>query len=438
MTTIGTRRRFGGVLLLVAGVALGWSVTALWHGGDESSPADAPAEDEDAAPELEPGDLLVTVTTGDAAFGELAIVVAAAGVVRAAPSAEQTLGTRAGGRVLATHAEQGQFVHAGDVLLSLDPVPLRGAVAQARASLAQATDALAEFETWGRSRQQLEAEAAVRRAVSQQELLEAQAARILALHDEGLSSDKALAEAKQAAAQARSDRELAERAASDFRDFSGELQHATLLAARDGEQAAVDETERQLAEADVRTPVDGQLLTFLARAGQRLEAGQPFAELLAAKGRLVAFAVTPAAARELQPGARATWVDAQGAAASGTLQSVGGDIDPSTGQLVALVAPDAGSSSDPPGMAVRGELELRRLNESILVPERAVLRAGDVQVVVLADGDRARRVPVTVTGRHAGLAAVVGDVHVGDRVIVEGGYNLPDGAHIVAHPVSGP
>jgi RND family efflux transporter MFP subunit len=358
--------------------------------------------------------------------------------VRAAPAAERTLATRAGGRVLATHVTDGQTVRAGDALLSLDPAPLRGAVAQSRAALAQAVDALAEYDRTGRTRQQLELDAAVQRATSQQALLDAQVARLESLHGEGLSSDRALAESKQAASQARADKELAAAAVASFHDVSAELQHSTLLAARDGAQAAADEAERQLAEAEPTAPADGQVISFRARAGQLLQPGEAFGELLASEGRLVAFAVTAAAARELRPGARATWLDAQGHPAAGALQSVGGDVDAATGMVLALVAPDAAADADRPGLAVRGELELLRLHDAVLVPDAAVLRAHDAQVVVLAVGDRARTVPVTVAGRHGGLVAVQGDVHAGDRVLIDGGYNLPDGARIVASSAAHP
>ena len=84
-----------------------------------------------------------------------------------------------------------------------------------------------------------------------------------------------------------------------------------------------------------------------------------------------------------------------------------------------------------PGARVFGEIELRRLSGVILVPERAVLRAADVQVVVLARDGKALVVQVQVLGRHAGLAAIAGSVHEHDSVIVDGGYNLPDGASVV-------
>ena len=69
------------------------------------------------------------------------------------------------------------------------------------------------------------------------------------------------------------------------------------------------------------------------------------------------------------------------------------------------------------------------------MPESALVRSADRTVVVTVDaGDIAHVVPVEVLGRSAGRVAVAGEVHAGDRVIVDGAFNLPDGAHVVAEP----
>ena len=51
--------------------------------------------------------------------------------------------------------------------------------------------------------------------------------------------------------------------------------------------------------------------------------------------------------------------------------------------------------------------------------------------MVTADGGVSHVHKVTVLGRKDGLAAVEGDLLDGQKVIVDGGYNLPNGAHVV-------
>src|SRR6185436_2594726 len=85
--------------------------------------------------------------------------------------------------------------------------------------------------------------------------------------------------------------------------------------------------------------------------------------------------------------------------------------------------------SPQPGLVVRGEIESRRLTGAVLVPSHAIVRAEDEPTLVLVGDDGiAKRVEVEILGRHGDVAAVKGDVKDGDRVVVEGGYNLPDGA----------
>lgn len=428
-----TRKKtiIGGFLLAVAGIAIGWSVRALAFPAAEEG-EESRGGDEEAAPAIAPQDMSVRVMTAPVTQGELAIVELAPGIVKAAPAAERSLSSRAGGRVREVFATGGQHVKQGELLLRFETEPLEAALAQARAQLAQSENQLAEFERIGRDRQSIELQSELKRAVSALELGEAQLARLTPLHDEGLVSDRAFAEARQVTEQARSSRQLAERATTAFQTNGSQLQQATLAAAVDAAQANLHEAERILAETELRAPADGQLTAFAARRGERLEAGAAIGKLLVSQQRVISFTLTAKVAAELAPGARATWRDASGVQRSGTLTSLAAEIEPESGTLEALVAPDPEVPESPPGLSVLGELELRRLNGVVLVPERAIVRAHDTQVVVLATpASTARIVPVKVLGRHDGLAAIEGDVHAGERVIIDGGYNLPDGAHVL-------
>jgi membrane fusion protein (multidrug efflux system) len=86
------------------------------------------------------------------------------------------------------------------------------------------------------------------------------------------------------------------------------------------------------------------------------------------------------------------------------------------------------------GLFVRGEIELQRIAGVVLVPESSISRADDKQVVVLARDGKARVVPVEVLGRHGGFAGVRGEIQPGNHVVVDGGYNLPDGAGLLETP----
>lgn len=427
------------VLLAVAAASIGWSVRALVFPAAAGS--DEHAGDEDpAAPEIAADKMLVRVTTAEVRVGDLPLVVSVPGVVRAAPAAERVLSSRASGRVLATFASNGQRVKRGELLLRFETAPLEAALAQTRFALAQAENQLAEFEGTGRDRQKIELEAAAKRAASARKLAEEQRARLEPLHADGLVSDKAVSEAEQALEQARTELEIAERAASSFQSSAAELQHATLVAARSSAEVSLHEAQVVLEEAELHAPSDGQITAFVARAGEKLEPGATLGVLLASERRVIAFSLTANAAARLSPGAKASWEAAGGARLTGTLASIAGAVDPASGLVEALVVPADGSPPEPPGLCVRGELEVQRLTQVALVPESALIRAHESEIVVLATPEgRARIAKVKLLGRHAGLAAIEGAVRAGERVIVDGGYNLPDGARIVESvSLSGP
>jgi RND family efflux transporter MFP subunit len=418
-----------GILIALACLAIGWSVRAFVF---PSATAESGGDDEEAAPFIAPAQMSVRVTTAQVTTGNLSVVVVAAGMVTAAPDAERTLSSRASGRVEQVFAREGEVVERGRVLVTFESGPLEAASAQARAALAQADSQLAEFDKTGRDRQTSELEAAAARAKSARALADAQLSRMEGLQADGLVSDKALADAKQSAEQARADEKLANAAVSGFETTNAELQHANLVAARAAAEANVRDAERVLSEIQVRAPADGRITSISARAGEKLDAGATLGRMLVTDARIVRFSVAASAAQDVAVGARATWDDAGGTERSGRVVRTGDEVDPASGLVDAFVEPEAGTPISTPGVMVRGEVELHRLENVLLVPERAIVRSKDKQTVVLANADGAARiVAVKVLGRHAGLAAVEGELHPGDRVILDGAYNLPDGAHVV-------
>lgn len=80
-----------------------------------------------------------------------------------------------------------------------------------------------------------------------------------------------------------------------------------------------------------------------------------------------------------------------------------------------------------PGSTVRGLVELQRRDRVLSVPRAAILRNGDKTSVFVTDGKTARRVDVS-TGQDDGTRIEVLDgLKAGDRVVVEGNYELEDG-----------
>ncbi|MDZ4774920.1 MAG: efflux RND transporter periplasmic adaptor subunit [Planctomycetota bacterium] len=421
-----------GTLLLLVGAAFGWGAHSLVAPAADAE-ADAEAYESDDA-EAARISTLVRVSTVSATVGDLTVVKPVAGTVRIDTSADHPITSRASGRVLETHASEGQRVKQNEVLLRFDEQPLRAALAQSSSVLAQATNALAEFEGSGRENRARELESTLRRAEAQITLLEAQEARLEPLHRDGLVADRALEEARQAATQARADRALAEASVTAFAKNGAELQQATLVSTRDAASANVAEAQRILEEASVRAPCDGQVAEFTARVGASLAAGDVFARIFADDARIVVFGVGPDDLHDVLIGARATWEGTEHEFQAGNIVRISNAIDPASSLFDVFVAPAPDVHPALVGLHVLGEIEVQRIENALLVPETAILRSGDRQTVVIAEVGIAKVVPVEILGRHAGRVAIRGAVVAGAHVIVDGGYNLPDGAGIVETP----
>ncbi len=418
------------VLLLVAiGGVVGWAFREAWtdwRDGEDGS-HDSASQD-DAADEPEPE---VAVTTAAATAGSLPVTIDVVGEVRASPTALRPITSRASGRIAEVLARPGERVASGAPLVRFDRAPLALAVARARASAAAAHNALAEFDRGGRDQHEAEFASAENKARARLSVAEDQVARLAPLAKDGLVSEAALVTARGEIATAKADLDAAARSLAAWRASSSELGRATLAAAAGVADAEVADAEEILRSADVTAPTNGQLVDLRVHAGDSCDAGAVLATILLPEGRVVAFDVPPGCAPSIACGARAHVMRPDGRAIDACVASISTQAEADTGLVEVIVDP---ASPDPtliPGVIVRGEIEVSRIDSAVLVPEAALIAAGGAVNVVRKDEQGlSHAVPVEVPGRHGGLAAVRGAVAPGDRVVTDGGYNLPDGTHL--------
>jgi RND family efflux transporter MFP subunit len=332
--------------------------------------------------------------------------------------------------VSAVHGASGQEVHAGDVLVEFERAPLEAAKASADAELRSAELALESFDAEN-ARKQLELESAVQRSEAESKLAAGRVERLSALVADGLVAPKALEEARNGSAQSARELQLAQQARQSWTQKGAELEHATRAAALEVRRAAQREAQALLDAALLKAPADGQLGRFELREGDRIEPGASAGTLLAHAGRELVCGVLASDLPAVHAGLEAHWAEAGSRARSGHVLATGGALDAATGTVEVRIAPDAGAQ-ELPGEIVRGEIVLENLAGVLLVPQAALVRAhGQSAVVLVGEGGIAHVVTVEVLARHAQLAAVHGELHAGDAVIVEGAYNLPEGARTV-------
>jgi HlyD family secretion protein len=184
------------------------------------------------------------------------------------------LGFKVSGRITRLMADEGQRVEEGEVLGSLEKSYFEDSLAQARAQLSQAAAILAKLEAGNRPEEIGQAEAAV--AERETTLVNAQQTLARAKHllqnsagtqkayDDALSASR---EAEARLNSARQDLKL-QQAGSRKEDIDAARAQ---LAER---AAAVTTAERQLADADLKVPSPGVVLSRVREVGAIVNAGE--------------------------------------------------------------------------------------------------------------------------------------------------------------------
>ena len=316
-----------------------------------------------------------TVTVQAAALRNLPRTITASGTISAWE--EVPVGAETGGlTATAVHVDEGRYVRQGQPLVQLNDALLRAQLRQQQAAV-QTAEANADRD-----------QAALERA---QELKE-----------RGFLSQASL------------DTALANKRSSD----------ANLAAAR----AALSETQTRLAQATIRAPVSGLVISHNVTRGQIVSPGTELFRIVR-DGRLELDAQVPETDLGLvRSGQSAVISSDQVGETTGTVRIVTPEVDPQTRLGVARISL-AGGGGFRPGMFARARIDAGA-NPSVTVPTAAVLyRENHPGVYILDNQSRARFRPVTIQSRSREWTAVDG-VEAGARVIVQGAGFLGEGDRV--------
>jgi RND family efflux transporter MFP subunit len=328
------------------------------------------AADADEDTEDAPSDAPVTIETAAVSAAEVARTVVAFGNVIADPAATDVIALPRAGVIAALLVRTGERVAAGQALLEVETA------AAPRLQYDQALAALHFAQT--------------------------QLAAVQRLFDQQLATRDQLAQAQ---------RDLAD--------------------ARSAEQS-LKTIGANAASSTVRAPHAGIVAQLNVSAGDRPAADAPIMQLATAAGLMVRLGVEPATARQLQPGAvaRLTALFDDGIEFDAPVRTVTAMLNPTT-QLVdvVLAIPEQRISMLALGGPIRGVFEVEPV-AAWLVPRSAVLRDDSGDYLFVADAGHAHRVDVAILRDRDAQLAVGGALTAQDRVVVEGNYQLSDGAAI--------
>lgn len=372
----------------------------------------------------------VSVSTVAYVRGNLTLAEPFFGAVAAEPASVSTISSRAGGLVLSVLIASGHVVQQGDVILQFDPAPLQAATLTARGALTTARNLFVEFERSGRDRIHAELIAAEAKSANERKQAEADVVRLQQLRADGLVAEKTLSDATFAAQRTALEHELAQRSLRTWRDSGAEFQLDNLKAADAAAAALLQQAEQALAEAVVKAPVHGRVLDLFPRAGDHVEAFAQLGSLLLDNRRIVVFSASAAAAAHLVVGAKLVFADPNGKQRTGRLVRIAARAG--VDGLVEIVGAVDGTDALLPGAHVHGEVETEQLLDVVIVPAAAVLRIDSEDHCICCQQDgTSRKVVVEILGRRGDSVAIKGDVTAAVRVVVDGGYNLPDGTKLL-------
>jgi len=325
----------------------------------------------------------LTVTVQAAALRNLPRTITASGTISAWE--EVPVGAETGGlTATAVYVDEGRYVRQGAPLVQLNDALLKAQLRQQQAAV-QTAEANADRD-----------QAALGRA---QELKE-----------RGFLSQASL------------DTALANKRSSD----------ANLAAAR----ASLSETQTRLAQATIRAPVSGLVISRNVTRGQIVSPGTELFRIVR-DGRLELDAQVPETELALvRAGQSAVISSDQVGETTGTVRIVTPEVDPQTRLGVARISLVGGGFR--PGMFARARIDAGA-NPSVTVPTAAVLyRENKPGVYILDAQSRARFRPVVIQTRAEQWTAVDG-VQPGARVIVQGAGFLGEGDRVrVATPSARP
>jgi multidrug efflux system membrane fusion protein len=370
------------LLVLIAGGGLAYFglVQGPWSAG-------TPAGPRNAAP-------AIPVMASKVARGDIPIELSGLGTVQALNSV--LVRSRVDGQIVKINFSEGKDVHAGDVLVEVDPAPYEAALEQAQANKLKDQALL--------DNARLDLDRATRLA------------KTGATSTQQLDTTKALV--------------------------------AQLDASLKADQAAIDIAQVQVNYSRIRSPIDGRAGTRLIDAGNIVRAAD-------ATGVVTINQVHPifvdfALPADSLPRIRSRWkngdiaVTAQDAngqdLTTGTLSVIDNQINSATGTIHYKAIFDNAEEVLWPGQFVNVRVQLETLRDVIAVPVTAVQYGPDGPYAFIVGSDRKVQKRSIKTGVVNKKSAVIDDgLSAGELVVTEGQYRIETGSLVeVLANVAGP
>jgi multidrug efflux system membrane fusion protein len=364
---------------------------------------------------------VIPVTAAQAVKRPVPVQLRANGTAQAYSSV--TIMSQVDGQIFRVHFSEGQDVHRGDLLFTLDQRPFEAALRQAEANLARD---MAQRE---------QAQANLARDMAQYENAKVEERRYQELFQDGGVSREQYDQAHTAALALQGTIQADQAAVENFK------------AAIQADQAVVENARIQLSYTEIRSPMEGRTGSLLVHAGGTVKARDQASSLVVINQIhpvYVAFSVPEQSLADIRK-YRATGtirVEAliprqEDRPVTGELTFVNNTVDPSTGTIQLKATFGNPDNRFWPGQFLDVVLTLTTIPDAVMIPSQAIQTGQQGSFVFVVKPDQ------TVEARPIVLGRVVDDQTVverglvpGEQVVTEGQIRLVPGARVEIRPAA--
>ena len=332
----------------------------------------------------------ISADTAKVARRTLAAELAVRGTIAAVPNEDVKVSALVPGRVIKVNVAEGDTVKQGQVLAELDRQPLQDQRRQATASVDQAKAQLENARLNLQRNQQL--------------------------FERGIAAGKEVEDARKDMASAQ--------------------------AALDQANAALNAAERQVERAEVRSPIDGQVVKRMVSGGEQVDgtAAQPIVEI-ANLDRVELDANVPS--EHLSQIRAGQMVDVSsdayaGRTFAGTVLTIAPAVDPTTNAALVRIRITNSARLLKVGMFAEAHVQLAQHADALVVPPSAIVRDQEGAVVYVLTGDIAQRTPVKTGLEKPDAVEILSGVKEGQTVLTSSVYGLGEKAKLAAPSKSEP
>jgi multidrug efflux system membrane fusion protein len=356
---------------------------------------------------------LIPVTVATVMQQSMPVEVTAVGNVEAISTV--SIRPQVSGQLLEVHFKEGDFVHKGQLLLTLDARPYQAEVEKAKGAIVRDQAQIAQ------------AEANLAKNSAQEDYLRAELQRYSALWEKGLIPKESFEQMKSqttAATQALG----ADRAAIDS---------ARAVLALD--QSALNAANIQLGYCNVYSPIDGRTGAVLQKAGNLLKAADaPVVVINQVNPINVDFTIPQQhwdgilkhfGAHTLSVTASAP--QSSGPPEKGSVTFVDSAIDSQTGSLHLRATFENTSNRLWPGLFVNTAMRLSEEPNATVIPSQSITQGqnGPFVYVVKSDNSVEAR-PVVAVRESRGLSVIDRGLNPGEMVVIDGQAKLTQGSKV--------